>query len=134
MAVFLIHKGTDHVHVRQSGDKVLLLRGGTLITEIPWKAALTLSKAIRIKAKQAEEEAKALDIIDDQALMMRVGMPIGLTDDPVKIKEAVKEASWNSKLRKYIPIAKFGAIESKERFGTPAIIKKKPKPKKDKQE
>lgn len=127
MSVYLFKRVPDGIRVRIEGDKVLLIRNGELITKIPWNAAISLSKVIYKQAKIAEENAKALDVIDDQALLFRVGMPIGLTDDPAKVKEAIKEASWNSKLRKYIPFPKFGAIESKETFGTPRIIRGKPK-------
>ncbi len=117
------------VSVRHDGTRVVLLERGKVIIELPWDAALDLSKAIHIQAKKAEEIAKAAKIIDDQAFLTRLGVPIGLTSNPAIKKEAAKEAAWNKALRKAIPPAKAGGIKSQAVFGTPRLIQKRPKKK-----
>lgn len=110
------------ITVRQEGDRVLLIQNGQTVFNVPYDAALAIAKALRIKAKQAEEIARAEAIIYDQAILTRIGMPFGLTSHPYLQKEAMKEAAWNSNLRRYIPPSKAGGIASQAVFGTPTII------------
>lgn len=110
------------VTIRQEGDRVVVISNGKAILDLPWNAALALAKALHIKAHAAEEEAKALDIIYDQAILTRLGVPFGLTNRPDMLKEAAKEAAWNSDLRRYIQGKR--AIEARAVFGAPAIIQK----------
>jgi hypothetical protein len=91
-------------------------------TVLPWEAALEVAQGLRAKAKQAEEEQKALGIIADHAILLRAGVPMGLTSRPDMIQEVVKEALYNRDLRRYMP-----SIRSKEVFGTPTIIRGKPR-------
>lgn len=111
------------ITVRQEGDRVLLLSGGILIAEMPWQAADQLARALTAKARQVEELQKAEAIAFDQAILMRAGVPFGLTNHRAILREAAKEAAWNTKLRRYMP----GGVKSQEMFGTPAIICHKPK-------
>src|SRR3972149_5499635 len=90
--------------IRQEGTHVYLLVSGQAIADIPWDAALELAKAIFIQAKKAEELAKALDIVQDQAILIRSGFPVSLTANPDINAEALKEAQTNRDLRRYIPI------------------------------
>ena len=115
------------VTIRQEGERVLIIKNGIAIMDLPWDAAFTLAKAITTQAKKAEEIAKALDIISDQAILTRVGFPIGLTRNPKIMKEAMKEAAWNTQLRRYIPPSRAHGIASGEVFGTPNIIQHPPK-------
>jgi hypothetical protein len=103
--------------IAQEGTKVLLEidgRGWTL----DWRAALALADAIRTQAKKAEELAHAPGIIADQALVIRKGLPFGLTSHPGMLREAVKEAAWGRWLRRALP----GGIRSTAVVGTPAVI------------
>lgn len=111
------------ITVRQEGPKVLLLSGGILIAEMPWEAADQLANAIRAKARQAEELQKAEQIAFDQAVLFRSGAPIGLTRHRAIMSEAIKQALWNTELRRYMP----GGVKSQEVFGTPAILRHLPK-------
>lgn len=104
--------------VRQEGEKVLLLSGGILIAEMPWEAADQLARALTAKARQAEELQKAEQIAFDQAVLMRGGFPIGLTRHKAIMSEAIKEAFWNTQLRRYMP----DGVKSREAVGTPTII------------
>ena len=108
--------------VRQEGTRVLIISEGKLLLDLPWKAALAVSKGLRVAARLAEEQVEALKIIQDQALIQRVGFPIGLTNNPVIQKEAMKEAVHNRGLRRALP----GGIKSQSAVGTPTLIKKPP--------
>lgn len=104
--------------VRQDGPNVLIISNGKLVSIMPWDAALIVSKAIHAKAKQAEEIAKADQIIQDNAILARVGSFIGLSSHPKIVEETKKEAAFGS-IRKYIT----SRIESKE-IAYPPIIKR----------
>lgn len=118
MAIVLFPRtGTRTLSVRQEGDHVLVIRNGQAILDLPYQAALDLAKALRIKGKAAEEIAKAEQVIFDEAILLRVGANIGLTNHPVILREAMKEAAWNSDLRRYIPPPRAGGLESQAVFG-----------------
>ena len=81
MADFYVQKITE-VQVNQDGiDVVLVLKDGKFL-ELPWDAALILARAITIQARRIEKTVKANQIIGDQALLMRLGIPLGLTSNP----------------------------------------------------
>jgi len=113
------------VDVRQEGTRVLVLEGGRLVLELPWEAALTLARALQVQGKRAEEEAKALEIVADQAILTRLGAPIGLTSRPDLLREAAREAAWDSRLRRYIPPGRARGIGSGEVVGAPRVIRHK---------
>jgi hypothetical protein len=106
------------INVSADGANVQLAYNGKLVADLEWKAALALAKALYIKAKQAEEWAKADQVMGDQALMLRTNAPFGLTNNPAILKEAAKEAQWGD-MRRYVPMK---GVPSREAFGTPAII------------
>ena len=117
----------SQVAVRDEGNRVLVIRDGRAILDLPWDAALALAKALRIKALQAEETDKAESIVFDQAILTRLGVPFGLTNNATILKEATKEAAWNSDLRRYIRGKRAGGLESQAVVGTPNIIRMSPK-------
>ncbi len=104
------------VRVHQEGPEVQLIIDGRALL-MPWNVALDVSNALRIKARAAEEIAKAEGIIFDQALLIRTGAPLGFTDNPDIQNEAGKEAAHNPALRKYLP----GGVKGTEQFGTPTV-------------
>ncbi len=110
------------VVVRQEGDRVLLLHNGRLLFSLPWNAALELGRALHVQGKKAEEEAAAARIVYDQAILTRVGFPIGLSNRPDILAEAAKEAAWNRNLRRYIRGDRAMGIANQTVFGTPRII------------
>lgn len=120
------------VTVRQEGARVLLLENGRAIADLPWEAALALSKALHIQGKKAEEIANADRIVMDQAILTRIGVPFGLTSHPALLKEATREAAFNSDLRRYIPPKRAGGLASQAVFGAPSVIRHDPKPKRSK--
>jgi len=113
------------IRISDDGFHVLLTdeTGKTLI--IPWNAALEVAKEMKAKALKIGETAHADKLINDQALLIRLSVPLGLTDNPDIKKEALKEAQWNSELRRYIPSVK--GIPSGEVMGAPKIIQHPPK-------
>lgn len=113
----------DQFMIRHEGTRVLLFLNGRLVADMEWRAADMLARALIVQARKAEEEAQAERIILDDALLFRAGFPLGLTNRPDLTREVYKEAAWNSDLRRYLP----GGIRSRERFGTPTIIKHPPK-------
>ena len=121
MADFYVRKITE-VQVNQDGtDVVLVLKDGKFLC-LPWDAALILARAITIQARRIEKTVKANQIIGDQALLMRLGIPLGLTSNPKMIDEAAKKAAWDSYLRRMCP----GGVKSQEAFGTPTLIQHEP--------
>lgn len=126
MTQILIPQYTQ-LSIRQEGTRVIVLHNGKALMDLTWDAAKQLSRAILIKALLAEEEAKAWDIIADQAILTRTGAPFGLTSNPAMLHEAGKEAAWNRDLRRYIRGKHAGGIESQATVGTPAIIRMNPK-------
>lgn len=117
----------SQVAVRDEGNRVLVIQNGKAILDLPWDAALALSKALRVKALQAEETDKAESLVFDQAILTRLGVPFGLTNNATILKEATKEAAWNSDLRRYIRGKRAGGLESQAVVGTPNIIRMSPK-------
>lgn len=109
------------VNIRQDGLDVVLLSDGRRVLEVPWDAALQLGHAVIVQARRIEERLRAENIAFDQAILMRSGMPFGLTSNPMIIDMAKKEAAHNSLLRKNVP--KAGGVESQEAVGAPKIIR-----------
>ena len=110
------------VDVRREGARVALLVDGREVLAGDWRQFAELVKAIRIQVQLAEEHEKREGIIADQAILTRLGTPLGLTRNPAMLREAANEAAWNTKLRRYIPLKRAGGIKSQAVFGTPGVI------------
>lgn len=111
------------IEVKVRNERVIVLEEGKAVLNMPWEMALSVGKALVKRAKVAEERANALQVIKDQALLIRAGAPVGLTSNPEIQKEAVKEATHSRELRRALP----GGIRSQSVVGAPTIIKKSPK-------
>lgn len=114
----------EKASVIQDGERVIVIKNGATILDLPWQAAQMLAKALLIKANEAEAIAKVERTVMDQAILYRTGAPMAFSTDPRIDDMARQEAVWNSKLRRYLPRPKFnrpGAIGSKEKFGKPAV-------------
>ena len=109
------------VTVRLEGAEVLILEGGRLLLRMPWDAALEFAQAVVHQARRVEEIAKRERIVHDQAILNRLGIPVGLVNDPRLRADAMSEAHWNSQLRRYLP----GGVRSQEAVGAPTIIQHK---------
>ena len=120
----LVFPKAGQVTVKRDGTYIIVEMS---VKAIPWDAALEVAKAITIKAREIEADIKAGRIIDDQALLIRLGIPLGLTNKPELLKAAKNESVYSPELRRYITGAKVKGIESAERLGTPKLIQHKPK-------
>ncbi len=108
--------------IKRDGIEVVIVMGNRRVLALPWDAALVLAKAMIIQARRIEEQVKALDIIQDQALLMRSGAPFGLSSHPDIIDEAKKEAVHNPTLRKYITGKRAGGIGTSI-VGEPNVVR-----------
>ena len=81
------------VTVRQEGTNVVVIREGRAVFDMPWDAALQLARAIFSQAKRAEELASAERIAEDQAVLLRLGVPVGLSSRRDIQEEAQKRAA-----------------------------------------
>lgn len=116
----------DSVLVRHEGARVLVLKDGRSLLDLPWQAALDLAKALQAQGKRAEEIDKAQAIIADQAIVTRLGFRFGLTAHPTLLREAAKEAAWNRDLRRAIPNHRAQGIASQTVVGAPRLIRSQP--------
>lgn len=111
------------VNVTREGTRVALIVNGREVLAGEYDQFLELARALYTQAKLAEEHAKAEAIIYDQAILTRLGVPFGLSSNPDILREAAKEAAWNTSLRRYIEPQRAGGIASQAVFGTPTIKK-----------
>lgn len=114
------------VSVRQEGVNVVVVREGRAVFDMPWDAALELAAAILAQAKRAEELAHAEQIAGDQAILLRLGVPLGLSSRRDIQAEAQQRAAWDSQLRRAIPLKRakgVAGIRSREVFGIPKVIR-----------
>ena len=88
--------------IRKEGTQVHIILEGRLLMQLSWQSALELAKELGHVAHLAEEEAKAEQIIQDQAILHRAGVPVGLVTRKDMALLAAKEAAWNSRLRRFI--------------------------------
>lgn len=105
------------VRIRNEGPEVLVIVDGALSIQAPWNVALDIAHELIAKAKLAEEFAKANDIIFDNALLARMGAPIGLSNNKDIIAETAKEAAWNTTLRR----SNIGGLKSDGIAGAPTV-------------
>jgi hypothetical protein len=96
----------------------LLVVNGVLTADMPHEAANMLGKALLKKSAEASQFAAREQVIDDQALLLRRGIPLGLTKR--FLPQAMKEAHWNTRLRRLIPVVT--GIPSEEAVGVPSLI------------
>jgi len=99
--------------VRRDGERVLVIKDGVTLLDLPWDAARDLGKAMRLQSARAEQTAKVVQVIADQALLIRKGFPIALTPDPAVFKAAGNEAAHDRDLRRFVP----GGVPSGVKFG-----------------
>ena len=125
MADFIIPK-PGSIKVGNDGFYVIIQQDSKTML-IPWKAALEVAKAIRATAKKVEEIVKVEQISGDQALLIRLGIPLGLTDNPDIKKEAFNKSQYDPGLRRYITGARAIGIQSGEVVGTPKFIQHEPR-------
>src|SRR5262245_61500210 len=116
----LITSRSKGPQVLQYGTRVVVVNAdGAIAADMTWEGATELGKALMAVARLAEEWAKAEKVAQDNALLLRKGIPLGLANHPAIQKESAKIAQWDRELRRAIP----GGVQAKEIVGTPTIIR-----------
>ena len=112
------------ITIRQDGHQVLLVIDGRAHV-LPHSVATMVGRALIEKGRAAEEIANAARIAADQALLIRIGAPIGLTSHPKIQAEAKKLAEHDRTLRRAIPSSTpaLRGIESRGIVGSPQVIR-----------
>lgn len=110
----------DAVAVRQEGPRVLLIRAGQVILDMPADAAVALGPIIAAQGRKAQEciPRVAMQVAHDEALLLRKGIPLSLTSHPLIRAEAEKEAVSNRALRRAMP----GGVKSEVHVAPPSLI------------
>lgn len=116
------------VRLDEAGGHVVILSEGREAARFPvGEVAERVAKAILIQSKRGEEVLNAENIILDNAILLRAGASIGLSNHPKIREETAKEAVSNRNLRRYMP----GGVRGRTMFGTPTIIKHDPPAKRE---
>jgi len=110
----------NNLTVADEGSKVVLVYNGRRVCDMPPEIAQQVSRLLYQKAMVADEYRDANRIVMDQAIMQRAGMPFGLSNNRKIVDEARKEAQWNTKLRKSMPMK---GIEAHSIVGTPTLVR-----------
>lgn len=100
-------------------DKCVLLINGQLAADMPPQVARQLAAALIQQAQLIDNEQRQRDNLQDQAILMRAGVPINIAASRSTLKEAHNMAQWDRDLRRYMRNAP--GIESREVFGLPTI-------------
>jgi hypothetical protein len=113
----------QEVSIRQDGPRVIVaFKGKELLMSAA--SARQIAHGLLFQAGKAEEIEQRERAVFDQAILYRTGAPMGLLHDVSLDRQAMTEAAWNSKLRRYIP----ASVKAKGRLGVPTIISHPPTP------
>lgn len=80
------------VKIKQEGLNVILEFSDGKYISFPYSAAKIIGRELMAAGLQSEEIAKAAQIAQDQAILIRSGFPIGITSNKAIMKEAIKRA------------------------------------------
>ena len=108
----------DSCQITREGERVLVIHNKEVVLNLPWEAAVEIGRALIALGRQAEQISRIEQVIQDQAILLRAGAPVQITY--AGFAEAVKEAQYNTRLRRYMANS-MGNIESKEEFGMPVV-------------
>ena len=87
------------------------------MAEVPSEKAREVGRAILQVAGLAAEWANAEEVARDNAILLRAGVPVGITNHQAILEEAKTIAVSDRELRRAMP----GGVKSREVFGTPSI-------------
>lgn len=104
------------------GQPILVIADGRTILDVPGHAVGDVLTAFVSRIRDAEEIEAHDQIATDAAILLRAGVPMGLTDHPVIRDEAAKRAAWDSDLRRYMP----GGVRGSTLFGRPGVRRTSP--------
>ncbi|HEY7061734.1 MAG TPA: hypothetical protein VII06_09655 [Chloroflexota bacterium] len=115
-----------NLRIHVEGPTVQLIAEGRLLLEMPWNAALEVGRLLVGAAHEAEEHAKAAQIAYDEAILLRAGAPLGLTKNRDVQREALAQARYDPKLRRYLPHGM--GVPYRGVVGTPTLRQSPAKP------
>lgn len=115
---------TLQVRQHKQAGRVVLLMDGKYLCDMPWQAVDQLVLVLKGAAREAENAAAAADQVMDQAILMRAGFPVGLSNNKKVYDEAVKEAVHNRDLRRSNLRRADERPISREGFGVPTVRNK----------
>lgn len=108
----------EMVRIRQDGAHVQVVKmDGTVLLDLPWDAAIQVANGMIHHAKEIESIVKHESIARDQAILIKGGYRIGLTNNKHIQAEAMDAALYDRDLNRYMG----PGIKSQEQFGTPTI-------------
>jgi hypothetical protein len=96
---------------------------GAMALDVERAAALQIAASLHAAGAKAEEQADPQTVADQSAVLIRMGVPFGLSDDAKIQDEAWNAAQWSPELRK----APLVGVPSRERVGVPSLIQTPPR-------
>lgn len=106
--------------IRNEGDHVVIIDSiGHTIFNAPYNQALVVVQEFYKAAKAAEEVAEHEKIAYDNAILLKTGVHLGLTNHKDIKQESADVALYDPKLRRYLG----SGIRSQEAVGTPTVRK-----------
>jgi hypothetical protein len=102
-----------------NADTLQIIVDGRTVDEMTPEAMLEVAQAMMLQARRALEmrPKNAEKLAVDSGLLLRAGLPFGLTSNPQILADARKEAECNRDLRKALP----GGIKGQVQFGRPGV-------------
>jgi len=82
----------NEIEIYRTGLEFLFVLRGQEWIRCPWTAAMKIASVVRTQVAALQELAHAEQVVEDAAILMRSGIPVGLTHNPKIIKEAWKAA------------------------------------------
>lgn len=109
----------DAVRIVRQGPRVIVIRAGQTVLDVPAEAAMEIGKQLMAAGRLAklEDPREAERVALDSAVLLRAGVPFGLTSDRRILDMARVEAESNRELRRAMP----GGIKGEVQFGTPEV-------------
>lgn len=107
----------QQLEVIRTGEQAALIYQGRLVCTLPSAAAMELGRALVAMARTIDTETRA-EVVGDQAILLRAGVPLNLTGNPAIMAQAKTDAQWDTQYRRMPNRPGVGSAEKVER---PAI-------------
>lgn len=103
----------------ESADSLLVIKNGVAIDQMTPECMIATARVMIAQANKAMETRPKIaeQIALDSALLLRAGVPLGLTNNPKILDMARVEAVSNRDLRRAMP----GGVKSAEQVGAPSV-------------
>lgn len=105
------------IQVRAEGEQVWIDIDRRCYMLIGIEEARELARALLASAARADEVRHAERIANDAALLLRAGIPLGLSSAPQIVARAAHLAAWDRSLRRALP----GGVKSAAVVGVPTV-------------